>query len=560
MRYREGSVKINRKQLLLWSTLSAILLLSFCIHIAGIQRKESVDYHPDEWVLAKPIYEIANEGQVGIKTHYKWSGCGFIYPVGYTLYFLKPIFKEYSYETILRILRCLSAVASVATILIVFLFLRCYHSIRAAYIGAVLLSISPLPVIVGHYATLDSITVLIAMAVLFVSYQFFNLPDESHKTPIIKSFLLGALIGWGIAVKWTLMLSAIPLFIAFVSAFVSAVRKRKKKLFITAGIRKCVLLGFGLILGFLVFFPDVQFVPNKVKDGLDYEIKHHQTGHYGTVLSSSNKLDKKLQRTYRNFVECGWKIIATVGLCSLVFVFFKRNPLKWYLFFVFLLWTYIPFRNLVSPARHYLVPYVFLLLLLSLLLDYLLSYRNRYFLAAMYITGCATILISLLYTCVCISTFWQEDPRITCTKWMMENIPEGSGVIWAPRTTNWMVPGVRIAPSLFKQFPRQPENGKDLYFLVSPSTASIFKKHPPTKKIVPSEWFPSQPPSQQELLFYYEVNQGGGLNIELVKKFFPTPRFLGLTLKAFFEYPHTDTTYASRSVYLFKLKIPPAKQ
>ena len=551
-------MKINRKQLLLWSTLAAILVFSLFLRIVGIGRTESIDYHPDEWVLAQPIHQIANQGQVGLKTHYKWSGCGVIYPVGYSLYLLKPVFQEYSYETILRILRVLSAIASVGSIWIAFLFLGHYHSIRAAYIGAVLLGVSKFPAIAGHYATLDSLTMLIAIVILLASYKMFHLPEDSGKIPLARNFLLGMLIGWGIAVKWTLLLAAIPLFVAFVSAFFYAARIRQKTAFLKQGLRQCIILGLGLVLGFLVFFPDVQFAPGKVKEGLDYETKHHQTGHYGAVLDDAGALGKKMQRTYSNFAACGGKILVITGLCSLAFAFFKRNSLKWFLFFCFLLWTYVPFRNLVSPPRHYLVPFLIMILLLAIAADFLLSVRSRTLRIAIYISADLVILTSLLYTCINISPFWQEDPRVACAKWIMNNVPEGSGVTWAPRHQpyNWAVPGTRIAPELFKQFPRQAEPGKDQYFIVSPNVSGIFRKHPPTRKVVPSEWFPTQPPTQQEVLFFYEVNQGGGPTLEQVKSFSSTPAFLGITLKLFGESPHASPTFACKDVQLFKIRKP----
>ena len=467
---KEILLDTKSKQVFFWSALVAILVVSFAIRIAGISRKESVDYHPDEWVLAQPIHQIANQGQVGLKSHYKWPGCGVIYPVGYSLYFLKPVFNEYSYETILRILRFLSAMCSVGAVLVVFLFLRHYHSTRAGYIAAILLGISKFPAITGHYATLDSITMLVSMLIIFIAYRFFYYSDKSQKISAFKSFLFGMLIGWSITIKWTFLLAAIPLFIAFILAFIHAGRLREKSVFLKRSVQQCILLAFGLIVGFLLFFPDVQLVPNKVKDGLNYEIKHQKTGHYGAVLANAGQLGKRIKRTYSSFVACGWKAIATAGLCSLIFVFFKRNNLKWFLFFCFLLWTYVPFRNLISPPRHYLVPYILLLLLLSIAIDALLNVQNRYLRVGTIVSTIAIMCISLLYTCICVSPFWQEDPRVTCAKWIIDNVPKGSGVTWGPRHQpyNWAVPGTRIAPYLFEQFPRQAQAGKDQYFIIAP--------------------------------------------------------------------------------------------
>jgi hypothetical protein len=195
-------------------------------------------------------------------------------------------------------------------------------------------------------------------------------------------------------------------------------------------------------------------------------------------------------------------------------------------------------------------------LLLAIFIDFLFDQKKRGVRITAYVSVTAITLLTLLYTCVCISPFWQKDPRVACANWIIENIPKGSGVTWAPRHQpfNWSVPGTRIAPYLFKEFPRQAEPGKEQYLLVSPRVKGIFKKHPPSRKIIPKEWFPTQPPTKQEILLFYEINQGGGKNVELVKSFSSYPSFCGITLKAFGESPTTSTTFACKNVQLFKLK------
>jgi hypothetical protein len=203
-----------------------------------------------------------------------------------------------------------------------------------------------------------------------------------------------------------------------------------------------------------------------------------------------------------------------------------------------------------------------MILLLSIFFDYLLWHQKKLIRIPANVLTILIVLISLLYTCISISSFWRGDPRVTCAKWIMENVPKGSGVTWGPRHNpyNWVVPGTRIAPYLFKEFPRQAEPGKDQYFIISPKLKSVFKKHPPTRKVVPSEWFPAKPPTQQEILFYYEINQGGGPHIEHVKSFRATPQFMYLTFKLFNKYVHATPTYASQNVELYKLRKEPVSQ
>lgn len=141
----------------------------------------------------------------------------------------------------------------------------------------------------------------------------------------------------------------------------------------------------------------------------------------------------------------------------------------------------------------------------------------------------------------------------------MENVPPGSGVTWAPRTSNWAVPGGRISPELFEAYPRQPEPGKYQYIIASRSKLGTFKKHPPARKIVPSEWFPSKPPTMMELNLYYEMNQGGGPNLSFVKSFHTKSRFLGLDLTLFGQSATRETTFANLAVKLFRFNKPRQK-
>ena len=55
----------------IWFYVVGILLLALVLRLAGIWRAEPINYHPDEWVIAQPVMSLANNGQVGLKTHYK---------------------------------------------------------------------------------------------------------------------------------------------------------------------------------------------------------------------------------------------------------------------------------------------------------------------------------------------------------------------------------------------------------------------------------------------------------------------------------------------------------
>jgi hypothetical protein len=116
-----------------------------------------------------------------------------------------------------------------------------------------------------------------------------------------------------------------------------------------------------------------------------------------------------------------------------------------------------------------------------------------------------------------------------------------------------MAPGQIITPWLFKLYPRKAEPGKEQYIIAANRRMNTFKKHPPTRKIVPSEWFPNEPPTMAELMLYAEMNNGGGPNLTLVKEFRTKPSFLGLDFRLFGLDPNQDTTSANQAVTLFRV-------
>ena len=134
-----------------------ILLVALFLRLAGIWRAEPIDYHPDEWVIAKPVYALANEGQFGLKTHYKWPGCTVIYALGFTLYAFKWLLGPYDYETILILQRVISALAGTGVAALAFFLMRKLFNDRTALLAAALLSVSKLPVLQGHYGSITSI-------------------------------------------------------------------------------------------------------------------------------------------------------------------------------------------------------------------------------------------------------------------------------------------------------------------------------------------------------------------------------------------------------------------
>ena len=199
-------------------------------------------------------------------------------------------------------------------------------------------------------------------------------------------------------------------------------------------------------------------------------------------------------------------IVSGVGIAVYLH---KLSRYRIFLLAIIACWLFLIGRNAVPYDRHYLIVYTLMLAVAGEGLAVLMSNSCR---IIRNITMCGfgfSLAAMCLYTLIFISPFWKSDARILCSEWIKANVPAGSGVTWAPRTHNWMLPGLVVDPSLFEKYPRIAEKGKDQYILAARGLMQTFKSHPPSKPIDPKEWFPANPPSMEELVLYAEMNAGG---------------------------------------------------
>ncbi|MBA7482813.1 hypothetical protein ES707_18312 [subsurface metagenome] len=546
----------NRKNPIpVWAILTAILALALLLRLVGIWRAEPIDYHPDEWVIAQPVLAIANEGQFGLKTHYKWPACSVIYTLGLSLYALKGLFGPYNYETILIIQRVISALAGTGAVAAAFILMRKLFNPMAGLFAAALISVSKQPVLQGHHGTITSIVSLIILVVMLLSFDLFDVSGSGKgRLRVGRCILLGLICGLGIAAKWTIVFAAIPISGAFLLSIWFRRRFGNWSEFIKVNLKRIGIIAGMSVAGFLAGIPDFLIAPDKIVAGLQYEILHHETGHYGAVMSEEKGSIARVGRTIKLMSNAGSIYLFIPAAAALVYCFARADRWRMLLIYTLLVWLAMLYRNKLAAERHHLVPFIIMVLILAVALAELIQSKKKWLRPA----GCTVFILLLavetLYTCVWISPFWKPDARVQCGRWIMENVPPGSGVTWAPRTSNWTAPGTRIVPELFKKFPRKAKAGADQYIIASNSKMEIFSKHPPTRPVVASEWFPQQPPSMQELLLYFEMNTGKGTFLSQVREFENRAGFLGFDLSWFGFDPNTETTFANRAVTLFKVK------
>jgi hypothetical protein len=534
---------------LIWVWLAGILLLSLLMRLAGIWRTEPINWHADEYAIAQSVVLLANEGSIGLKPLYNWPSCSVIHPLGHGLYALKGWLGPYSYENVLIAQRVVSIAASAAAVFVVFLLIKKLFSIRAGLFAATFMAVAMLPVEQGHYGTITSIVSLIVVSVMLLSYDLFDISENQRAgLKAGKCCLVGLLCGWGIAAKWTILLSAIPISGAFfLSLWASRKADRLNEFMKINSKRVGIIIGM-IVVAFLAGCPDIQFAPHKVMEGFNYEMRHHKTGHYGAFTIDETTWHHRIVRTARMLEESGNIYFLIAGIAAAAFCLAKPTRPRVFLLWTILIWLMVVYRNFVTNRRHHLIPFIVMLMLIAVALDAGTRSRVRRLRVPCWAGFVFLALGGILYTCITISPLWRPDPVLECSRWMKANISRDNGL-------TSMYPAPRLDKCLANIYPVKAPPGKEQYILVQHSLMRRFRKHPPSRKIVPSEWFPKkEPPPMYIIMLYAEMNAGGGSNVPLVKEFYPKPSFLGLDSRLFFQTPGEVRIMASRGVSLFKLR------
>ena len=537
-----------------WLILGLVLALALLLRLAGIWRTEPIDYHPDDWVIARPALAIANDGPKLVENiHYKWPARALIYPLGLTLYALKSWCGPYSYPTILIIQRVLSAIAGTAAVLVAFLLMRKMISARAGLLAAALLALAHLPVQQSHFGTVTATVSLIILLVMLLSYDLFDAPAQPRRLRILRCCILGLIVGLGVAAKWTVLLAAIPISGAILLSIPAALKRHTLPRFAQVNLLRLAVIILAALAGFLAGMPDILANYDRAYDDLTYEARHHQTGHYGTVLIEDHAPGAKLTRTFTMMRRSTGIYLLIAGIIATVYCLVRRDRPQLFLLWTMLLWLGMLFRNAVAMQRHHLVPVTLMLLIIAVALEYFLRSPRpvrRWCARAL----CAFLLITgALYTLICISPFWRPEARIQCARWLIANAPPGSGIAAAPQTPMWSQPQW-IMPQLTKTFAPAAQPGRPQFIIASVRSLEIFTRHPPSRPIVPREWYPSARPDRRTLLLYEAMNRGGSRNLVLVAEFACKPSFAGLDLSIFGEAPDQDTSFANHALKVFRLQ------
>ena len=340
------------------------------------------------------------------------------------------------------------------------------------------------------------------------------------------------------------MLAAIPISGSFFMSLWYQRKAGKWKEFIgTNSKRLGIILGM-LVIGFLAGCPDIQFAPAKVIEGFNYEMLHHKTGHYGSVLVEEGAWHYRIMRTVRLLGGCGSIYMLIAGIGAIIFCLIRPSRAEVLLLWIIFFWLVVVCRNFVAGSRHHLIPFIVMLMIISAALGEGLKSRIGKVRIGCGIAFAFLVVSGTLYTCITISPLWRPDSTLECASWIRANIPSDNVLTWAPLSA--------VDRELAKEYPRQGPDSKDRYIIASHVMMRRFAKHPLSRRVIASEWFPSKPPSTMILALYAEMNADGGPNLTLVKEFYREPSFLGMDSRLFLQSAKGTHIMANRAVTLYR--------
>ncbi|MHC4215135.1 MAG: hypothetical protein ACYSWP_17375 [Planctomycetota bacterium] len=339
-------------------------------------------------------------------------------------------------------------------------------------------------------------------------------------------------------------MAAIPISGAFFLSLWYQRRAGKWNVFIGANSKRVgIILGM-LVIGFLAGCPDIQFIPAKVIDGFNYEMLHHKTGHYGSVLVEEGAWHYRIMRTARILGGCGSIYMLIAGIGAVIFCLIRPSRAKVFLLWIIFFWLLVVFRNFVAGSRHHFIPFIVMLMIIAVALGEGLKNRIGKVRIGCGIAFAFLVVSGTLYTCITISPLWRPDSTLECASWVRANVPSDNGLTWAPLSA--------VDRELAKEYPRQGSDSKDRYIIASHVMMRRFAKHPLSRRVIASEWFPSKPPSTMVLSLYAEMNAGGGPNLTQVKEFYREPSFLGMDSRLFLQSAKGTHIMANRGVTLYR--------
>lgn len=311
--------------------------------------------------------------------------------------------------------RFFSALSSSLTIVIFFLFLKKYFSLKLSLLSCFFIAFSPSLIQTAHYGVTESLIIFFASLILWLSFQI-------SENPTLKNFLTtGFFLGLALATK----VSSLAFFIMPILASFLAKTAFLRKIKNFSG-----LFIYSLIV--FAFFSPYAFLSRiKFFESMNYES--------GVVLGRLKvvyvlQFEKTLPYLFqiKNFL---WQmgpisVISLLGVAYLSFLLWKTRDKKILLLLVFPLFYFLYVGSWYTKFLRYMTP---ILPFLAVFASYLLISFQKKFSKFGLIVIVFFLSASFLWSLAFFSIYTKESTRITASKWIFQNFSKDAKVL----TEHW---------------------------------------------------------------------------------------------------------------------------
>lgn len=378
-------------------------------------------FHPDERNIAVSLEQLSCNNLLDLKSclnpMFFAYGQFFIY-LGYIFTFTQ---KQLFFSDFVIILRSISAVFSILTVLTSLLIVRELignkikkYALNLTFgAAAIVLIFSPALIQTAHFGTTESILTFLYTLLIYSSLFFINNKKSSVK------YLTEASLIIGIAVA-TKASSLIFILVPFIALFLAKkIDIKKKALYL-------LHISF-LIIVFAVFFSPHYLISSKeFLSSLSYE-SAVALGKISVFYTRQFEMTIPIIFQFQKIFPYALGIAATTFFI-LGLIFLPKN--KEYSFLILAFFSYfIPTAFIFAKWTRFIAPVFPLTLIIALwflIYIFLTKVKNKVFGLIIF---CFVVAFMSLPGIRFMKVYLNEDTRISASKWMIDNIPDGSIIL-----------------------------------------------------------------------------------------------------------------------------------
>lgn len=416
-----------------------LLILAAIFRFYNLNWDEGHFFHPDERNIVNAVSQIDLISQLDPK-FYAYGGF-LIYLYKLTADILGSILnlpflsKDWTYINLIG--RYYSALFSTLTLLPLFFITEKLFKKRTAIIASCLYIFTVSSIQIAHFSITENLLTLALLLLLYLSLLFLEKPSRKIL------FIMGIILGISISSKTTGLVFTLVPAIAILILFI------KKNL----TWYKALLFLFSLLviaLGIFTLFSPFTFLNwPKFIESMRYE---------NSVVLGSNPVVYTLQ--FNNTIpylfqlkNLFWQIgpaflFSLGGIILLIRKFIKKREATILLVACFPLFYFGYVGAWHTKFIRYMVPLIpFFLIAAAFCLEQLLHKKRT--LGIIILTF--TLLLSVLWAISFFSIYTREQTRITASKWIYKNIPQGNYILTEHWDEGMPVPLIGNSPSEYKQ-------------------------------------------------------------------------------------------------------------